>query len=261
MSRDLEDLISISREHNLYIIEDCAPSAGAEYKNIKIGNFGDAAVFSLQHSKSISSGDGGIAVTNDELLSKRLRVISEKCEEQSEDLVRNVLQGVKSIFTLNKLSNHKQLSRFYYYYNRLLGRTVPININKQERDGELFPGYMKKYSNSLAVLALNQLKKIDVLNKKRSESAAKWFKWARENEISTPLVLSESKPVYLRYPLLLDANQRTKLIQLKKCNHKVGNWMNNHLASSEPYYPNQPNNLLLPNAKFAINNIINLPCL
>ena len=62
------DLISsIAKKHNLYLIEDCAQSHGAMYKNTKTGNWGDISCFSFYPTKNLGAfGDGGMILTNSE---------------------------------------------------------------------------------------------------------------------------------------------------------------------------------------------------
>ena len=62
---DMNSIMKIAKEHNLYVIEDCCQAAGASYKGKKVGTFGDIAAFSLNVFKTISAGDGGAVVTND----------------------------------------------------------------------------------------------------------------------------------------------------------------------------------------------------
>ncbi len=62
---DMDALLDIARRHNLRVIEDAAHAHGAEYKGKKLGTLGDAGSFSFQSSKNLTSGEGGIVVTND----------------------------------------------------------------------------------------------------------------------------------------------------------------------------------------------------
>ncbi len=62
---DLDEILSISKEHGLYVIEDCCQACGATYKGRKVGSMGDISAFSLNLQKTITSGDGGVVVTND----------------------------------------------------------------------------------------------------------------------------------------------------------------------------------------------------
>lgn len=75
---DLDSLLAISRAHDLAVIEDCAHALGSTYKGLPLGCFGDAAFFSSQWSKPYTTGLGGLAVTSDERLAKRLRIVSKQ---------------------------------------------------------------------------------------------------------------------------------------------------------------------------------------
>lgn len=61
---DIEPIIQLAKEHNIKVIEDCSHAHGAEYNGKKVGSFGDLACFSLQGSKVLAAGEGGIMVTN-----------------------------------------------------------------------------------------------------------------------------------------------------------------------------------------------------
>lgn len=62
---DMSEIIRIAKKHNLKIIEDAAPSIGAEYHGKRTGSFGNIAAFSFQGAKLMVTGEGGMLVTND----------------------------------------------------------------------------------------------------------------------------------------------------------------------------------------------------
>ena len=68
---DMDSLVKISRENNFFLIEDCAEAFGALYKNRHVGQFGDIATYSFFGNKTITTGEGGMVVTNDETLYDR----------------------------------------------------------------------------------------------------------------------------------------------------------------------------------------------
>ncbi len=70
---DMDRIAAIAREHNLFIIEDAAHAIGTEYKSVKIGNHGDVVVFSFYVTKTMTTAEGGMAVTNNEELGKKLK--------------------------------------------------------------------------------------------------------------------------------------------------------------------------------------------
>ena len=65
---DIVAILNIAQQHNLRVIEDAAHAHGAEYKGKKLGSIGDAGSFSFQSSKNLTSGEGGIVITNDDAL-------------------------------------------------------------------------------------------------------------------------------------------------------------------------------------------------
>ena len=74
---DMDDLKSLAKVNNLKIIEDCAQAHGAEYKGVSVGGIGDVAAFSFYPGKNLGAyGDAGAVVTNDDLLAKKARMIS-----------------------------------------------------------------------------------------------------------------------------------------------------------------------------------------
>lgn len=65
---EMDKIMAIAKKHNLRVIEDACHGHGAEYKGKKLGSIGDAGCFSFQSSKNLTSGEGGMIVTNDEQL-------------------------------------------------------------------------------------------------------------------------------------------------------------------------------------------------
>lgn len=63
-STDMDPIMSLAREHNLFVIEDCAQAWGATYRGKPVGLFGDLACYSFNEFKHISCGDGGLVGTN-----------------------------------------------------------------------------------------------------------------------------------------------------------------------------------------------------
>lgn len=71
---DMETICKIAEEHDLYIVEDCAEAHGAEFNNKKVGGFGVISCFSFYGNKVITTGEGGMCLTNDENLFHKMRL-------------------------------------------------------------------------------------------------------------------------------------------------------------------------------------------
>jgi perosamine synthetase len=75
---DMDAMVDVARRHNLPLIEDCSQAHLTEYKGRLLGTFGDFACFSLQQSKHMTTGDGGITITRRDDLQRRMRLFRDK---------------------------------------------------------------------------------------------------------------------------------------------------------------------------------------
>lgn len=72
---DIEPIMNLAKSNNLYVIEDAACALGARYKERHVGTFGDFGSFSLHPRKAISSGEGGVLITNDSKLDYKIKIL------------------------------------------------------------------------------------------------------------------------------------------------------------------------------------------
>jgi perosamine synthetase len=88
----MDEIMTIAKKHNLYVIEDCAQAPMATYKEKFVGTFGDIGVFSLNYHKHIHTGEGAVIVTNNDDLAERCYLIRNHGENVVEP------KGVKNVF-------------------------------------------------------------------------------------------------------------------------------------------------------------------
>jgi len=69
---EMDELVKIAREHDLFLVEDCAEAFGTLYRGRHVGTFGDIGTFSFFGNKTITTGEGGMVVTNDDTLHDRM---------------------------------------------------------------------------------------------------------------------------------------------------------------------------------------------
>lgn len=253
--RDYSKILEYGNDNNYFIIDDCTQATGALFQNKKLGYFSTAAFYSFQHSKVISCGDGGIAATKNKAIAEKIKLIQSQSKHVNSLIVANTLRTVKKIYYLNQ---KKFYGQFLNYYYRLMGWRAPQNINLNEINGKMNEDIFK-FSDILATLAVNQLKKIDDFNEKRVINSRIWTKWATENNLSKPLILKNTQPIFLRYPIMINTKSKKEIFQKLGNNLNIGYWFNNYLDSGA--IERQPDGKFLPNASTAIKNIINLPSL
>ena len=70
---EMDPLVALCKQHGIFLIEDCAEALGSLYSEKHVGTFGDIATFSFFGNKTITTGEGGMVVTNDETLIERTR--------------------------------------------------------------------------------------------------------------------------------------------------------------------------------------------
>lgn len=72
---NLDALIAVAKKHNLRLIEDCAQAPGAKWNGRFVGTFGDCGIFSFTESKTITTGEGGMLITNDAGIAEQARMV------------------------------------------------------------------------------------------------------------------------------------------------------------------------------------------
>jgi perosamine synthetase len=72
---DMDPILDLAFKHNLFVIEDAAEAHGAQYKGRKVGSLADIATFSFYGNKIITTGEGGMVVTNDDALADKVLLL------------------------------------------------------------------------------------------------------------------------------------------------------------------------------------------
>jgi len=72
---NIQNIMEIGQRHNLRVIEDCAQAPGAKSNGRLVGTFGDCGIFSFTESKTITTGEGGMLITNDAGIAEAARMV------------------------------------------------------------------------------------------------------------------------------------------------------------------------------------------
>jgi len=75
---DMDPILALAREHSLWVIEDAAEAHGAEYQGRRAGSLGHLSCFSFYGNKIITTGEGGMVLTNDDKLAARARFLRDQ---------------------------------------------------------------------------------------------------------------------------------------------------------------------------------------
>ena len=199
---DLEKLEELTRQAGCYLIDDAAQSMNARINQRYAGTFGDIGLYSLDKGKNITSIQGGIIVTNDDLLAT---LIKEEIEILPDPSLQNqILDSIKLVL-------YAALLHPVIYW-------IPANIPAFGLGKTIYTTQYLfcKYSRPMSALAWRLFKRIEEISSMRSSRAMKLIDKLKDNEnieiIQT--VNDSAKPVYLRVPFLLkDARVRQQIIK------------------------------------------------
>ncbi len=79
----MKEIGRLVKKHGLKMVEDCAQSVGAKFKDKKVGSFGDAGCFSFYATKNMTTGEGGMLVTSSEEVKDRALLNQKSRSEQN----------------------------------------------------------------------------------------------------------------------------------------------------------------------------------
>jgi perosamine synthetase len=88
---DMDPVIELARRHDLFLIEDAAEQHGQTYKGRPVGSLGDIAVVSFYPNKQITTGEGGMVLTNDKALADRCRDLRNLCFDKERRFIHEEL--------------------------------------------------------------------------------------------------------------------------------------------------------------------------
>lgn len=173
---EIDEIMKIAKDYDLKVIEDAACAFGAKYNNDYAGTIGDIGCFSFHARKGITTGEGGMVVTNNKSIA---------------DIIRNL-----SVFGATSAWDREKSNKF----------TVPEFTEV---------GYNYKMSDVTAAIGVAQLQKIDKIIERKRELADYWDDKLQEMEfIESPYVNENVKHIYQSYVVLVDRRiNRNNLIE------------------------------------------------
>ena len=162
---DLDEIMAIARDRKLIVIEDASHALGAEYKGKRIGSLADMTILSFHPVKHITTGEGGMVLTNSKDYYEELRVFRHHGIRRNGNTPKN--EGP-------------------WYYE------IPS------------PGYNFRLTDFQCALGISQLKKLDGFTRRRREIAASYNEaFAGMGQIITPVESRDVKAVYHIYVIQL----------------------------------------------------------
>lgn len=224
-SCDMDAIHKIAKKYNLIVIEDGAHALGAEYKGTKIGGLSDMTTFSFHPVKPITTGEGGMIMTNDAKLYERLKLFHTHGITREESLMKP-----------------KGENEGAWYYQQI----------------EL--GYNYRMTDIQAALGCNQMKKLDRFIEKRRIIAQQYDEaFEAVEEIVTPYQMLGTNSGWHLYVIQVPREKRKIIFDTLR---QKGIGVNVHYIPvyKHPYYQKHGyGDVCCPNAEALYERIISLP--
>jgi perosamine synthetase len=254
---DMDKISQTAKKYNLHVIEDSCHAVGSLYKGKEVGLFGDAAFFSSQWSKPLTTGIGGWGVINNPKLKENMEKIhSEFIQPSLKEamLIRLQYLAFKHFFKPSTFwfaqNTYRTLSR--------LGIALGSSSN-EELECRMPVGYEKKMSGWQRNLLEKELNSIHRYIEHRKWVSSMYEELLKRKGIKTVELAEYYEPVFLRYPIFVK-NKRKVLEEAKKKRVEIGDWF------LSPVHPNLNGwekvgykKGMCPIAENICQHIINLP--
>lgn len=114
---DMDPILEVARKYNLVIIEDATESLGAKYKGRMVGHLGDIACFSFNGNKIITTGGGGMIVTDDEAWARKAKYLTTQAKDDSVEYIHNEIGYNYRLTNIQAAMGCAQLEQLDEYIN------------------------------------------------------------------------------------------------------------------------------------------------
>lgn len=224
---DMDGILALARQHNLFVLEDAAHAVYTQYKGRMIGSISNATAFSFYATKNLVTGEGGMVTTDDPGLADKIRVLS--------------LHGMSR----NAWNRYTASGSWFYEI--------------------LYPGYKYNMTDIQAALGLSQLAKLERLQAVRRGIAAQYNEaFGNMPELEIPVELDYARHAWHLYVLKLNLAKlkidRNQFIEELKA-EKIGTSVHFIPVHLHPYYRDtfgyQPGDF--PRAAETFERILSLP--
>lgn len=139
---DMDSIRDVAKRHGIALIEDAAEAIGSEYKGKKAGSFGDSGVFSFHGSKTLTTGEGGMLVTDREDIYQRALVLRDHGRKPGDKMFWNTevaykyamssLQAALGLAQLERVEELVERKRqIFAWYKDALGQIEGITLNQE----------------------------------------------------------------------------------------------------------------------------------
>jgi dTDP-4-amino-4,6-dideoxygalactose transaminase len=227
---NMDAIRNICEEHNLILIEDCAHSLGAEFDGLKVGAHSKASFFSFSRDKVISSVYGGIAVTNDDIIGRKLKELQKEFRKPSRVwTLQQILHPILLHYLILPVYNFLDLGKIMLVLSQVL-HILSKAVSWKEKQGKCPDYFPKALPNALAMMALNQFNKLEKFNNHRQKITEYYYENLKGTTFKLPEKFSDRKSIFLRFTIKHSKAHEIIYEAWHKQNILLGDWYTTPIA-------------------------------
>jgi dTDP-4-amino-4,6-dideoxygalactose transaminase len=256
---DMDAIKQIAETNGIPVIEDCCLALGSEYKGRKVGTFGKAAYFSFQWNKPYTTGLGGMALTDDADLARRIESLQahEMCHPSRKEAI--MLSAQLIVYRLFIYPRTTALAQALFRYLTKKGAVIGSS-SMAEYEPVIPADFFKGACAAQAHRGLKQIRRIKQNIAHRKKMAEFYDQLLAERDWPVPKYdKSTMQPVIVRYPVRI-AEKNDALAEAAGRSIELGSWFECPLHPIETplaAYDYEPG--MCPEAEKASNEVVNLP--
>jgi dTDP-4-amino-4,6-dideoxygalactose transaminase len=218
---DMDAIMAVARKHNLKVIEDACHGPLSEYKGKKLGTIGDCASFSFFSNKNISTGEGGMFITNNEEMSQKARLIRS--------------HGMSTMS-----------------YQRATGHATEYDITCL--------GYNFRMDDIRAAIAIEQLKKLPDDLQTRIQVRQRYVRNLKDVEdIVIPFADCQEFTSNYIFPIVIQNSTRERRNRIREMIHAEGIQTSVHYPAVHKFSTYKKLGAVLPQTEYVTDNEVTLP--
>ena len=217
----MEEIMAIAKKHSLKVIEDACHAPLSEYKSVKLGTIGDCAAYSFFSNKNISTGEGGMFITNNEEMAAKARLIRS--------------HGMSTMS-----------------YQRASGHATEYDITCL--------GYNFRMDDIRAAIAIEQLKKLPRDLEARADVRKRYLEnLSKIDKVVVPFAECEEFTSNYIFPIVIKNSTKDQRNALREYIHSQGIQTSVHYPAAHHFTTYKELGAILPQTDYVTDNELTLP--
>lgn len=266
---EIDEIIKIANQYNIKVLEDCALTVGSKYKGLTVGNWGDAALFSIDHSKPLNCMIGGLLYLRNNSLYERIKKIRDEMpnlDKKHQLAIYKRLLFERKYYSPKKYSYGKFIELLYAFFGKLRKFQPAFLLddynhpNKLQKSNYSYPAKLPVFISKLGLYELKYFNKNKLIRKELLDDYIKIFVKNKKSKLIPQAYFDKRNDII---PLRFIAYFSNRLIAYKyfsKILDVNSSWFQNSIIGCDDIEDIGYTIGSCENSEIITEKVINFPC-